>query len=217
MLRDRKLRGKIMRNKSLVIAQFGVLLSIEAIFCFTPLGSLPALGPIVMTLALIPVVITTIILGTEAGSLMGFFAGLFSFIVWTFVPPNPLVAFVFTPFYPLGEYTGNFLSVLICFVPRILVGTVTGITYTFLKKKWPEMKKTNVAISAILGSMTNTIGVLGGIWIFFGSIYSDLFGVAMLAIVTGLVLTNGIPEAILTAITSVALNRFIRKEENDNQ
>ena len=201
-----------MRNKSLVIAQFGLLLSIEAIFCFTPLGSLPAFGPIVMTLALIPVVVTTIMLGTEAGSLMGFFAGLFSFVVWTFVPPNPLVAFVFTPFYPLAEYSGNFFSILICFVPRILVGTFTGVVYNSLKNKWPTKNKSVVAISAVLGSLTNTFGVLGGIWFFFGSIYADLLQGTMLAIVSAIVLTNGVPEAILTAIVTVALQRFINKE-----
>lgn len=51
--------------------QFALLAAIEAVFCFTPLGSLPAIGPIVATLAMIPVIITSILLGTKAGTLMG--------------------------------------------------------------------------------------------------------------------------------------------------
>ena len=56
--------------------QFALLAAIEAVFCFTPLGSLPAIGPIVATLAMIPVIITSILLGTKAGTLMGAITGL---------------------------------------------------------------------------------------------------------------------------------------------
>ena len=90
------MRASISKN-TLRLAQFALLLAIEAIVCFTPLGSLPAVGPIVATLGMVPVIITAVVLGTGAGTLMGAFAGLFSFIVWSFFPPNPLTAFVFTP------------------------------------------------------------------------------------------------------------------------
>ncbi|OQA89420.1 MAG: hypothetical protein BWY26_01705 [Elusimicrobia bacterium ADurb.Bin231] len=95
------------RRKTLFLVQFSLLLAIEAIVCFTPLGSLPALGPIVATLSHIPVILTAVLLGTAAGAAMGFMFGLFSFIVWTFTPPSPIIAFVFTPFYSLGEMNGN--------------------------------------------------------------------------------------------------------------
>jgi uncharacterized membrane protein len=85
------------KSKVLFLTQFSVLLAIEAVVCFTPLGSLPAIGPIVATLSHIPVIVTAILLGTAAGAGMGFFFGLFSFLVWTFAPPSPVVAFVFTP------------------------------------------------------------------------------------------------------------------------
>ena len=158
----------VKKNKTLFLAQFGILLAIEAIFCFTPLGSIP-MGPIVATLAMIPVILVAILLGTKAGTLMGAFAGLFSFIVWTFAPPSPVFAFVFTPFYSVGELSGNFGSVLICFLPRILVGTVAGLSYKALSKRFPEKDILCFSLSAILGSITNTVGVLGGIWLFFGN------------------------------------------------
>ncbi|MCL2631822.1 MAG: ECF transporter S component [Coriobacteriia bacterium] len=193
------------RNRTLVLVQFSALLAVEALFCFTPLGSLPALGPIVATLGMIPVVITSLLLGTKAGTLMGAFAGLFSFIVWTFFPPSPIVAFIFTPFYSFGELTGNFGSLLICFVPRILVGTVAGASYQALKRAMPERSIVCYSISAALGSLTNTFGVMGGIWLFFGDQYSTLFGSAMLFVVGFTVLTSGIPEAIVSAIAASAV------------
>lgn len=105
-------------NKTLLLIQFGALLAIEAIFWFTPLGSLPAIGPIVATLAMVPVIITALLLGTKAGTIMGACAGMFSFLVWTFSPPSPIVAFVFTPFYTLlgriivSIISGGFISAI---------------------------------------------------------------------------------------------------------
>jgi len=192
-------------SKTLLLVQFSILLAIEAIFCFTPLGSLPALGPIVATLAMIPVIITALLLGTKAGTLMGFFAGLFSFIVWTFMPPSPIVAFVFTPFYSVGEFSGNFGSVLICFIPRILVGTVAGLAYNGFAKAMPGKNVLCFSLSAILGSLTNTFGVMGGIWLFFGNQYSSIAGSAMLLIIGTTILTSGIPEAIVGAVISSAV------------
>ncbi len=64
------------------------------------LAGIDPLGPITATLAMIPVVITGILLGPGLGSLMGLFAGFFSFIIWTFMTPNPAMAFCFTPSIP---------------------------------------------------------------------------------------------------------------------
>jgi uncharacterized membrane protein len=199
-----------MKNKTLFLVQFSVLAAIEAIFCFTPLGSLPALGPIVATLAMIPVIITALLLGTKAGTVMGAIAGLFSFIVWTFTPPSPLAAFVFTPLYSFGDIHGNFGSVLICFIPRILVGTVAGSLYKSLSKSKTEKNYLNMIIGSIAGSLTNTIGVMGGIWLFFGRQYSSLAGQSMIIIIGITILTSGIPEAIVSAILCPAISKPIQ-------
>ena len=89
------------RNALIKMVQFSILLALEVIMCFTPLGSIP-IGPMVATLAMIPVILTGILLGVGAGAAMGFFAGLFSFIVWTFISPGP-TAFVF----PLEIFTAT--------------------------------------------------------------------------------------------------------------
>lgn len=193
------------RIDTVVLAQFSILLAIEALFCFTPFGSLPALGPIVATLGMIPVIITAILLGTKAGTLMGGFAGLFSFLVWTFAPPSPLTAFIFTPFYSMGEFSGNFGSLVICFLPRILVGTVSGYVYKKMSRRNPSKSFLNYSVSAVLGSMTNTLGVMGGIALFFGSQYESIAGVSILIIIGTTVLTSGIPEAIVGAVAASAV------------
>ena len=201
-------------NKTRTLTQFSALLAILIIFCFTPLGALPAFGPIVATLGMIPVIITAQLLGPKAGTLMGFFAGLFSFIVWTFMPPSPIVAFVFTPFHSFGEFSGNFGSVLISFLPRILSGTVAGFAYIAFSRALPEKNVLCLSLSAALASLTNTFGVLGGIWLFFGDQYASIVGDVMLLIIGTTILTSGIPEAIVSAIASSAVCRPVQMVMN---
>lgn len=202
-----------LRDRTLTLTQFAMLLAIEAVVCFTPLGSLPAIGPIVATLAMVPVIITAILLGTGAGAAMGAFAGLFSFLVWTFTPPNPLVAFVFTPFYGLGTTHGNIWSLVICFVPRILVGVVTGACFKLLTRR--HWKNALVyGLSGALGSLANTFGVLGGIYVFFGHSYATVLGKGfevLLGLIGLTILTSGIPEAVIGGVAAYAVCRPIRK------
>lgn len=207
---------KFKRKKTLFLVQFGAMLAIEAIFCFTPLGSLPAIGPIVATLAMVPVIITALLLGIKAGTIMGAFAGLFSFLVWTFAPPSPIVAFVFTPFYTLGEFSGNFGSIIICFIPRILTGTVAGITYHILSNKLSKNNVFSFSLSAILGSLTNTLGVMGGIGLFFSDQYTSIAGRSLLLIILSTILTSGIPEAIVSAILASAVCKPLKIILRDN-
>lgn len=213
-------------SKTRLLAQFSILLAIEAIFSFTPLGSIP-IGPIVASLGVIPVVITAMSLGTKWGALMGFFAGLFSFLVWTFAPPNPATAFIFTPFIQIGEVSGNFISVLICFVPRILIGVVAGLCCAGFTKKAPKADLLRFGVSGMLGSLTNTVLVLGGVWVFFGDAYATVlapvvspeqaasFGGVINAIILITVLTNGIPEAIITFfvgyVVCKAIDRYLTR------
>ena len=195
-----------MKTNTKKLTLLALLLAIEALFCFTPLGSIP-LGPIVATLAAIPVIVAAIAIDTKTGAILGFFAGLFSLIVWTFMPPptSAAMAFMFTPFYSLGEVKGNALSLVICFVPRILVGVFAGLSFKWLDKT--KMPKIAVyTASAIIGSLANTFGVLFGAYFFFGA----LSGMTM-ALIGTTILTNGLPEAAVAAVLAYAVAYPLRK------
>ena len=101
------------RTRDLVqLALFAALIIIMA---FTPfIGYIP-LGFTRATIIHIPVILGSLLLGPKKGAILGALFGLTSLINNTINPT--ITSFVFTPFYS----GGNLLSLVICFVPRILV------------------------------------------------------------------------------------------------
>ncbi|MCL1807546.1 MAG: ECF transporter S component [Oscillospiraceae bacterium] len=191
-------------DKTRILTQFSILLALEVIVCFTPLGSIPIPGLMPATLMYLPVVVAAMMLGVKAGALMGFFSGLFSFIVWSLMPPNPIVAFIFTPVYSGDNFfPGNAGSLVICFVPRILVGVVAGVVFHFLSKRKAPLA-VSCALSGLLGSLTATALVLGGIKLFFAApndtALSFIIGASAYIIVL-----SGLAEAVIAGIVGVGV------------
>lgn len=182
-----------------------LMIAILAIFCFTPLGSIP-IGPIVATTAMIPVIISSLTFGERVGMIVGFMFGLFSFIYWTFVIPAFPTAFLFTPFAESAGYKGNFGSVIICFLPRVLIGVTPIMTSRFFDKS-----VLGDILGSVIGSLTNTVLVITFIYLFFGNENPVIAGKGLLTVLAATVVANGIPEAIVCAIVCPVVARVLRK------
>lgn len=193
------------RVKDLVI--FSFFLAIEFIFCFTPLGSINLFGPVVATLAMIPVSLLAIFKGLKQGLLLGFFMGLFSLIVWTFMPPAP-VGFIFSPFVTAAGVQGNFGSLIICFVPRMMIAVVAYYSYHVLSS-FSKNRAVKAFVAGFVSSAAHTILVLLGIYLFFRDSYSAVIGVPIWTIFSSIIISNGIPEAIVNAISCSVVYRSI--------
>ena len=180
------------------------MIVILLIFCFTPLGSVP-IGPIVATTAMVPVVISSLTFGKRIGMIMGFMFGLFSFIYWTFIMPAFPTAFLFTPFAESASYKGNFGSIIICFLPRILIGLTPAIMSDVSNKSIM-----GDIFGSIVGSLTNTVLVIILIFVFFGNNNPVIAGKGILAVLSATVITNGIPEAIICAIVCPPVAKILR-------
>ena len=200
------------RKSLLAFTQLSLLLAIEIIVCFTPLGTLPAIGPLSATLSHIPVIITAVLLGWKAGAFMGLAFGTCSFIYWSFVAPG-VFSFIYTPLFSGGVFKGNVFSIVICFLPRILIGPVTvAIRDLLLRFKLNEGAST--FIGGVAGSLTNTLLVLSGIYVFFGNQYLSAtgnIGNALITILGLTVLTNGLPEALLGGLSACFIARPVKK------
>ena len=179
-------------------------IAILAIFCFTPLGSIP-IGPIVATTAMIPVIIASLTFGEKIGMIVGFVFGLFSFIYWTFILPAFPTAFLFTPFAESAGYKGNVGSLIICFLPRILIGLTPIMVSKIFKKSI-----IGDILGSIVGSLTNTVLVITFIFLFFGNENPVIAGKGLLTVLSATILTNGIPEAIICAIVCPPIVKILR-------
>ena len=93
------------------------------------------------------------------------------------------------------------MSLVICFLPRIMIGVVPYFANVLLNKLINK-KYISLMISSLLGSFTNTILVLLLIFITFSKEYSTLMGISMIDIIKITMTTNGIVEAILAMIIS---------------
>ena len=100
------------------------------------------------------------------GAGIGLVFGLSSLIMNTIQPT--VTSFVFSPF-----ISGSILSAFIAIVPRVLIGYVAGLIYELLKGKNETIA---MIVGSFLGAMTNTILVLGGIYVIFGSQYTSAIG-----------------------------------------
>ena len=144
----------------------------------------------------------------------GIFAGLFSFIVWTFISPGP-TAFVLHRLSPLEIFTATVGALSSVLFPRILTGVVAAVSAKgFAKLLHYKFSIFTYSLSGILASLTNTFLVLGGIYSIFGQSYASALGIAYEALLGAIgltILTNGIPEAVVAAITSYAIAYPIRK------
>ncbi|RYL92225.1 ECF transporter S component [Sporolactobacillus sp. Y61] len=163
------------------------------------LGYIPV-GPFSLTLIHITVIIAALVLGPLDGALVGGIWGLITFIrAYTF-PTSPIAPIVFT-------------NPLISVLPRVLIGLVAGYVYLGLKKvkvfDWLSM-----VIAGVLGSLTNTILVLGLIYLFYRVPYANVLHMDVTKLLPALlmvVLTNGLAEAVAAGIISPAVAGPLRK------
>lgn len=191
-------------KKTKNLTYLALFMAIEAVMVLVPfLGFIP-IGPLRATTLHIPVIIAAIVLGTKEGALVGLIFGLFSMLNNTV---NPTVtSFAFSPF-----ISGNILSAVIAIVPRVLIGVVSGSVYRLLKNRWPSA---SMIVSSFLGALTNTVLVLGGIWLLFGQAYAKALGRTFDSLAPyfiSVISTQSIFEAIVGSIIATAVAKALLK------
>lgn len=203
------------KNKtfSMVMAAFFIALII--IMAFVPNLGYINLIVIKATLIHVPVIVGSIVLGPKLGAVLGLAFGVTSLINNTFNPS--LLSFAFSPFYQVGDMGGNGWSLVICLVPRILVGVVPYFVYKFILKIMKNFKLKSVlalGMAGVLGSMVNTLLVMNLIYFCFRQEFAAVKSIALDAVydvILGIIAANGIPEAIVGAIFSIAVGGALVK------
>lgn len=193
-----------------------ILIAIQLILSATPIGFI-SWGVTRATTMHIPVIIGAILLGPKIGALLGGVFGLIS-LVTNIVTPT-ITSFVFSPFYSVGANSGNLYSLVIVFVPRILIGIVAGTLFLGLQKVHVS-KTVSCILAGIAGSLTNTVLVMSGIFVFFGQNYASAKQIAyseLLGVIGTVISTNGVMEAVLAAILIPLIARPLLKIYHDKK
>lgn len=187
--------------------------AIIIIMAFIPMLGYINLVVIKATLIHVPVIIGSIVLGPKKGGFLGFVFGCTSLINNTFNPS--LLSFAFSPFYSIGDIGGNFWSVVICFVPRILVGVVPFFVYRGIKHLFKEKKLGDwlaLPVAGVAGAFTNTLLVMNLIYFCFSQEFAAAKEIAVDAVygvILTIIATNGIPEAIVAAVLATAICKVL--------
>ena len=189
--------------------------AIIIIMAFVPYLGYINLVVIKATLIHVPVIIGSIVLGPKKGGFLGFVFGCTSLITNTINPS--LLSFAFSPFYSVGEIGGNFFSVIICFVPRILVGVVPYFVYVGIKKLCKKKAAGDwiaLPIAGVAGAFTNTLLVMNLIYICSSSEFASAKNIALDAVygvILTIIATNGVPEAIVAAVLTTVIGKVLIK------
>ena len=138
--------------------------------------------PIKPTIVHIPVIVASIVYGPRIGSALGGLMGIISLII--LLPTS----YLFSPFVPHG----NFNSLLIALVPRILIGIFPYYIYKLMQNRF------GLLLAGAIGSATNTVFVLTGIFIFFSSVYGGNIQTMLATIISANSIIELITSALLT-------------------
>ena len=145
-----------------------------------------------LTIMHVPVIIGALLEGPIVGIAVGLIFGLFS--MYQNITAPGLTSFIFW-------------NPIVALIPRMLIGIVAYYSFKLLKSK---IKSTGVCagFAAILGTLTNTIGVLGLTYILYLDRYAQAREISRDAVAGTLLtvgLTNGIPEAIVSALITIPI------------
>lgn len=197
---DRTLSPASRRERTTHLVLDAMLVAILLVLQLTPLGYIPIPGFNPTTMH-IPVIVGAILLGPADGAFLGLVFGITSIIQATV--QVPLTGFLFSPFVPFGSYK----SAIIAIVPRVLLGLVAAWVYRALRRV-DHRGAASAAVAAVAGSLTNTVLVLGGVFVLMRGEYIQQLKVpaaAVAKVLGGVVLTSGLAEAAVGAIAVTAV------------
>jgi len=167
------------------------MIAITIIMTFTPMGTIPL--PIVsVTIMFLPAIITVMLEGFVPGLTVATTAGVASMIRAYIMPTGILFPFIQNP--------------LVSVLPRMLIAVVVFFVFqALIRTKLP--RPATIGIAAAAGSITNTVGFLGMMWIIYAApLHAAVMSipgtphVSVWAFMLSIVTTNAIMEIVVNTI-----------------
>lgn len=189
------------KAKTYQLTLMSIIVSLLIIQTFIPIFGYIPLGPIDVTIVHITVILSAVLFGLKFGTIIGGVWGLLSMA---------------RAFFQTTPFNIVLLNPLISVVPRLFVGFISAVLFNFLKDRLP--KTLTYTLIAAIGSLTNTILVLGNIYFFASEKYANALGItesSLLGALGTIFLTNGVIEIVVAIIIlpvlASALEKIVKK------
>ncbi|NLL71539.1 MAG: ECF transporter S component [Epulopiscium sp.] len=177
----------------------GLMIGISIILASTPLGLIPT--PIVSaTILHVPTIIMALLEGPIAGMGVGLAVGLATLV-------RALTS-------PTGVLDPLFINPFVSVFPRVLIGLSAYYGSVLGQKLFPKAsfrETMGIIVGSALGSLTNTVGVLGMLALIYGSRVKELTGTKAITLLFTVAGTNGVMEIIVASILSVVIVKALHK------
>ena len=198
-----------MKNKVNIryLTTLSVLVAIEIIFAFTPLGYLKV-GVIELTFMTLPVIVGAAALGPAAGAVLGAVFGITSFAQCFGMSAFGAALLAINPIF----------TFIVCLVPRVLTGWLGGLVFKAVAK-FDKTKLLSYLASSVVTPLLNTVLFTGTLMLLFWTngefiakmtewaIPVDAIG----AFVVAFVGMNGLIEAGVCAVIGTIITKALSK------
>lgn len=182
----------------------GLLAAVLLMMSFTPIGYLN-IGPLAITLNMIPVAIGAIALGPKGGAILGAVFGFTSFLQCLGIGGTSAMGLILFEINP-------FLTFVQRFVPRFLMGLLTAFIYKYAKKLLPSAVSSYVA--GFFAAFLNTALFMSLLVLLFGNTdyMTELMdGKNVIVFILGFVGINAVFEMIVSTIFTGVIAKALEK------
>ena len=194
-----------MNSKARKITVLGLMTAILIVFAFTPIGSIPV-GPLVISLQVIPVAICAVVLGPGGGAVAGLIFGILSSLqAFGIGIPSGMGAMLVS--------INPFLAIVQRIIPRVLCGLCAGLVFKAVRKK------TLTAACFVAGLSTaffNTLFFMSALVMLFGKtdyMQELIAGRSVIVFIIAFVGINAVVEMTSACIITGAVGTALHKSK----
>lgn len=189
---------------TLRLAQLGVLSGLILLMTFVPFTGYISYGVLSITLIHIPVLIGAVVMGPGAGAILGGVWGVSCIVKALIAPPSPLEGLIFW-------------NPLVALLPRVLAGLAAGWVFRLAARAGGKWEHIAAGAAAALGAVTNTVLVMGAIYLLYGTKLGPELGVnlvtfgGLLRYILAAFGLNGVLEIAVGIVLTVPVSAALRK------
>ena len=192
------------------MAGVAMMAAIVVLLANTPLGMIPLVVTKATTVH-IPVILGGVLLGPLAGGILGGVFGICSMISNTIAPVPASICFSPVLAVSMGGALSAVKALWVSLGCRILIGVVAGWLWILLKKlRASDMIA--LPVVGFIGSMTNTVTVMGSIFFLFRAEYAAANNKAVSAVFDFIMATVtgvGVMEALVALVLVAAIGKAL--------